>query len=371
MNAPIPIPDVLPVPAPVGLLLFLLVFTFIAHVVPMNFLLGGGILTAISHILSGKSPHHARLAKRISELMPTVVAFTVTLGIAPLLFVQVLYGHLLYSSSILMANAWFMVIPLVILGYYGVYLIRFRWERLGSHRTWVAWVVAVLFAVVGFIYTNNFTLLQRPETWLSHYLESPTTGHLNWSDSSVYPRYLHMLLGALAVAGLWFMIIGVRRKSGDLEWSNWLWRYGVRIFTHATVLNVFIGFWFMLAVPRNVLMIFMGENRIATGAFVASLACLVAAFAFIHGASRRQSRRGAFVGAGWVLAVVALMAVMRQEMRTAYLEPYFRLSELQAEPQWGVFGVFVVTLVVGLGVLAWLISALLRARSSAAPSADS
>jgi hypothetical protein len=364
MDSPIPTPDVLPLPAPVGLLLFLLVFTFVAHVVSMNFLLGGGLLTALSQILAGKYPHHARLARRISELMPTVVAFTVTLGVAPLLFVQVLYGHLLYSSSILMANAWFMVIPLVILGYYGVYLIRFRWERLGSHRVWVAWVVAVLFAVVGFIYTNNFTLLQSPETWLPHYLESPATGHLNWSDPSVYPRYLHMLLGALAVAGVWFMIIGVRRQSGDLEWSNWLWRYGVRIFTHATVLNIFVGFWFMLALPRNVLMIFMGESPVATGAFIASLVCLVAAFGFLHAASRRHSRRGAFVGVGWVLAVVALMAVMRQEMRTAYLEPYFRLSELRVEPQWSIFSVFAVTLVIGLGVLAWLISIILRAKSS-------
>ena len=134
MNSPIPTPDVLPVPAPVGLVQFLLVLTFIAHVVPMNFLLGGAVLTAISQVLSNKNPHHARLAKRISELMPAVVAFTVTLGVALLLFVQVLYGHLLYSSSVLMAYAWFMVVPIVILGYYGVYLLRFRWEKLGSHR---------------------------------------------------------------------------------------------------------------------------------------------------------------------------------------------------------------------------------------------
>jgi hypothetical protein len=333
--------------------------------------LGGGILTAISQIISCKNPHHARLAKRISELMPTVVAFTVTLGVAPLLFVQVLYGHLLYSSSILMANAWFMVIPLVVLGYYGVYLLRFRWEKLGGHRSWMAWVVAALFAVVGFIYTNNFTLMLRPEAWLPHYLESPATGHLNWSDASVYPRYLHMLFGTLAVAGVWFMIIGARKKSGDIEWSNWLWRYGVRVFTLATALNIIIGFWFMLAVPRNVLMIFMGESAVATGAFIASLACLLAAFGFLHAASRRQSCRGAYIGVGWVLAVVALMAVMRQEMRAAYLETYFRLGELQAAPQWDVFGVFAVTLLIGLGVLAWLISVVLRAQSSPSSTADS
>jgi hypothetical protein len=234
----------------------------------------------------------------------------------------------------------------------------------------VAWMVAVFFAVVGFIYTNNFSLLQRPETWLAHYLESPSTGHLNWSDASVYPRYSHMLLGALAVAGVWFMIIGARRKSGDLEWSNWLWRYGVKLFTRITVLNILIGLWFMLTLPRNVLMIFMGESRIATGAFVASVFFLAAAFGFLHAASRRESRRGAFIGAGCALAVVVLMALMRQEMRRAYLEPFFHLGELQVEPQWGVFSVFAVTLVIGLGVLGWLLSVLFHTKSSPEPSAD-
>jgi hypothetical protein len=216
---------------------------------------------------------------------------------------------------------------------------------------------------VGFIYSNNFSLMQHPEIWSEHYFEAPATGHLNWSDPSLYPRYLHMLVGAVAMAGLWFMILGARRRSGDAEWSNWVWRYGVRVFTLATALNIFIGFWFLLAVPRRVMMIFMGENRVATMAFVASLACLVGAFGFIHAAARRQSPRGAFVGAGLVLAVVALMAVMRQEMRAAYLEPYFRLDELQVAPQWGVFSIFAVSLLLGLGVIAWLIVVIHRAKT--------
>jgi hypothetical protein len=335
----------------------------------MNLLFGGGILAAISHIRSGRDPNHARLAKRISELMPIAISLAVTLGVAPLLFVQVLYGHLLYSSSILMANAWFLVVPLVILGYYGAYLLRFRWDRLGRRRTLVAWCVAIVFAAVGFIYSNNFTLMLRPETWSAHYFEGSAGGRLNWSDPSLYPRYLHMLIGAVAVAGVWILILGIRRRSGDVEWSNWACRYGGRLFAHATSLNIIIGFWFMLSVPRRAMLIFMGRESVATGAFVGSLVCIMAAFIFIGKASRRQDRRAGILGTGSLLAVLALMAVMRHQMRTAYLEPYFRVEQLQVEPQWGVFALFVVVLLIGLALVGWLVSVVLRAKPAESPPA--
>ena len=358
----IPTPDVLPIPAPVWLLQVLLIFTFLLHLVPMNFLFGGGLLSLVSHTRAKKDPHHERLARRISELMPSVISFTVTLGVAPLLFVQVLYGHLLYSSSILMARAWFLVVPLVIVGYYGAYLLRFRWGRLGAARPILAWGMAVLFAVVGFIYSNNFSLVQRPEVWKAQYLANPAGGHLNWSDPALYPRYLHMLLGAIAVAGVWFMIIGVRRRSGDADWSDWLMKYGARVFTYATTVNIIVGFWFLVALPRRVMMIFMGRNPAATAVFIVSLVFILGTFGAIHVAAKRRSGRVMMMGAASLTIVLTLMAVMRQQVRAAYLEPHFRLEQLTVEPQWGVFALFVVTLVLALGTLAWLIKVVLGAR---------
>ncbi len=364
MNPPIPVPDVLPLPAPAGLIQFLLVLTFILHLVPMNFLLGGSILAGFSHLFSKRNENHARLARRLSELIPATVAMTVTLGVAPLLFVQVLYGHLLYSSSILMANAWFLVVPLVIIGYYGVYLLRFKWDRLGAFRPYVAWGLAALFVGVGFIYSNNFSLMQRPDTWKSHYFASPATGHLDLSDAALYPRYLHMLLGAVAVAGVWVLLIGARRRSGDDRWSNWAMRYGGRVFTQTTLLNIVVGFWFMISVPRRAMMIFMGKNMLATVAFMAALVFIMGALHLLGRASRRKQPRLAFIGAGMLLVVLALMAIMRQEMRAAYLEPYFRLDQLQAQPQWGVFVVFVVTLLLGLAAVGWLVRVVLTAKKA-------
>src|SRR4030066_1191384 len=116
----IPVIDPMPLPAPFWLFKFLLVFTFILHIIAMNFMLGGGIIAFFARLFS-KSENHQRLFEDTSRKIPSLLAATITLGVAPLLFVQVLYGQFFYTSSILMAWPWFLVIVLLTVGYYGFY----------------------------------------------------------------------------------------------------------------------------------------------------------------------------------------------------------------------------------------------------------
>src|SRR5271165_6599219 len=121
MNWSLPHLDPMPLPAPVWLLRTLLLLTFFLHVLFMNCLLGGTTITLVCMMRRTTSAFSARLAGDLGRLLPSVFAFTITLGVAPLLFLQVMYGHLLYTSSILIGVPWLAVIGLVILAYYGVY----------------------------------------------------------------------------------------------------------------------------------------------------------------------------------------------------------------------------------------------------------
>jgi hypothetical protein len=358
----VPLPDVLPLPAPVWLLELLLLLTFVAHVVPMNFLLGGSLLAAVSHTRGAGEPRHRELARRIAQAMPVVIAFTITLGIAPLLFLQTLYGHLFYSSSILVARAWFLVIPLVIVGYYGAYWMRFRWDDLGGARTGLAWLLALVFAGVAFIYSNNLSLLMRPESWAAHYLADPGGGRLNLADPSLYPRYLHMVMGALAVASVWTMWLGVRRRAEDPDWSSWAVAHGARLFVGVTLVNLVVGSWFLFALPREITLLFMGRGALPTALLVGGLTCAMAAVGIVWQAGR-SSRPMPLVVAGSILllAAIGFMAVIRHTVRKAMLEPFFRLDELAVQPQWGVFAVFAALLLIGLAVVAWLVVTAARA----------
>ncbi|HEY4644318.1 MAG TPA: hypothetical protein VIH68_06335, partial [Bacteroidota bacterium] len=132
----VPDADPLGLPAPFWFLKALLILTFVLHVIPMNFALGGGFIAAASHFIGrkGRAAYHLMLSRSLSRMLPIAIAFTITLGVAPLLFLQVLYGQYFYTSSIFLAWPWLTVILLLLLSYYGFYLYAFRWESLGEKQ---------------------------------------------------------------------------------------------------------------------------------------------------------------------------------------------------------------------------------------------
>ncbi|MEJ2057351.1 MAG: hypothetical protein P8X39_05885 [Desulfofustis sp.] len=125
MQPYIPTADTIPVAW--GWFQFLLLLTFPVHLLAMNAMIGGLTIGIVQHFRGGETP--ARLAHRIAFSLPLVIAFAVNFGVAPLLFLQVLYGHFIYTSSVLMGIFWISVIPLLIVAYYGAYLYDFKLLR--------------------------------------------------------------------------------------------------------------------------------------------------------------------------------------------------------------------------------------------------
>ena len=214
MVFPIPNPDPMPLPAPVWLLRLLLLLTFFLHVLFMNCLWGGSAVALVCRLRRKNSAFCCAACRTISgRLLPSVFAFTITLGVAPLLFLQVMYGQFLYTSSILIGVAWLAIIALVVLAYYGVYFLSMKGPEHQGAATAILTVVVLLLAAVAFIYSNNFTLMLAPERWVPLYRGNAGGWHLNWSEPSLLPRYLHFVLGALAVSGLGLIVMGLGQQD--------------------------------------------------------------------------------------------------------------------------------------------------------------
>ncbi len=161
---PIPHVDPLPLPGPVWLFTALLLVVFTLHVAAMNSALGGGIWTLWNYLRGRHSehPYSRRLANELATMLPVFLAFTVTLGVAALLFVQVLFGNFLYASSILIGVLWLAVIPLVMVAYYGFYYFSYTAEKgKGISGCVLAISVCVLLGIA-FIFVNNMTLMESP-----------------------------------------------------------------------------------------------------------------------------------------------------------------------------------------------------------------
>ena len=363
---PIPDPDPIPLPGPVWLFTGLLLLTFLLHLIPMNLIVGGGILTAVSHFRwrrgGAAADHHRHLAAVASRAFPATVAFTITLGVAPLLFVQVLYGQLYFTSSVLMAWPWLAVVALLLLGYYGAYWHSLRFRELGPRAAWLALAVSLTFLAITFLFVNNLSLLQNPAVWRALYLEDPQGLRVYaLRDAGVVPRFLHFLLASLAVSGLAVGGLGLARRGRDADFAAWAGRYGVRWFAGATAAQALVGPWFLLAQPERVRAAFLGASAPDAALLGGAILLAVAALAILGGGEGLAPPRFA-AGAGAAGATVILMVVVRQRVRTLWLEPAFAVDRLPASPQWGAILLFAVLLLAALGLVGWMLSQFLGAR---------
>ena len=356
----IPDPDPIPLPAPVGLLRFLLLLTFVLHLLAMNFALGGSLLTLLSHVRARGARadigrNHRRLIALLARALPAAIAFTVTLGVAPLLFVQVLYGPLFFSSSVLMAWPWLAVVALLLLGYYAAYWHTFQHATSGRAAPWVVLGMSGLFLGIAFLFVNNFSLLQNPEVWRPLYLHARRGLHLYalW-DGSVVFRFLHFLLPALALTGLTVAAMGLRHEGVDPAFGRWAKTYGGRWFAGATLLQFGSGVWFLSVQPPRVRDALLGGNPADSMLLLAAAGFALAALATLVPPSR-MSRARLCLGSAAIGLTVVLMALLRQRVRTLWLEPHFRYETLPVASQWGAILVFLVLLLTGIGLVGWML----------------
>ena len=208
----------------------------------------------------------------------------------------------------------------------------------------------LLLLAIGFIYVNNFTLMLTPQRWLAMYRHSTAGLNLNWTEASLVPRYLHFMLGAFAIAGLAIFIAGVRKRS--TEYGQWMLKQGLPWFVVPTVVNYLVGMWFMMALPRPVLLDLFTGNPL--GALLIGLGMLLplAAVAHVLLAARAENPLlHARLAVVTTLLTLVVMVALRQLVRHAFVAPFVQLGALPVRPQWSVIALFLLLFVAGLATL--------------------
>ena len=348
----IPVADPSPLPAPYWVFKLLLNLTFFLHILAMNVLLGGGLLALLAKWKSNTSAYSERLFYEISRMLPSILPTTITLGVAPLLFVQVLYGQFFYTSSIIVGWSWFLVLGLLTVAYYGFYYASFRKRAQSDRAAWAVSISLLLITAIGFIYSNNMTLSLTPGRWGSKYFSSPAGWSLNIDEGTLVPRFLHFFVAAIAVGGLLIAVKGLLRLKAEKDYARYLIRFGAKAFMYATMTQFLVGIWFLGALPGAQRMLFMGNNYLATALFALAVVGAIGTIVLISGALHCENPvPGLYSGTALTVLVVALMVISRDTLRDAYLQPYLLASPTRI--QWEVFPLFLLVFLAGLFV--WLI----------------
>ena len=340
------IPSADTIPVAWGWFQFLLLLTFPVHLLAMNAMIGGLAIGVVQHFMGGDT--RIRLAHRIAIMLPLVIAFAVNFGVAPLLFLQVLYGQFIYTSSILIGMFWIAVVPILIIAYYGAYLYDFKFKGLGSVGKWLALAVLMLLLCIGYFFSNNMLLMTLPERF-SEYFQHRDGSLLVSGQSEFLPRYLHMMTGALAVGGLFVALLGRFRSKATPELSAHAAVVGMKTFFLMTAVNTGLGIWYLISLPKQQMMLFMGGDLAATVCFVLALLLVVGVLV----SSYRQQLAVTMTG---TVVLVYLMSFLRSWLRTDLLADYFNLSQLQVEPQYSSMFLFLACLAGGVVCVGWLIA---------------
>lgn len=167
----------------------------------------GGLFYAI-YGFTRKDENHQRLARAMLELSKVSVSLAIVIGVAPLLFYQVIYDPLWYASANLSASWYMMFIVFLLIGYYliwGAYFTRMK----SGIATFFSIAGVIFLLLVGFIiHVVNYQSL-FPEKWVDWYTSGGTT--MNHSGWNIYTfnlfRYLSLLVfPSMSVIGVFMML---------------------------------------------------------------------------------------------------------------------------------------------------------------------
>lgn len=326
-------PDYDVLPAPLWLLTALHVLTLTLHFAAMGCLFGG-LLTLFTARLPGGLEHPS--ARRMVKLFPTLMAATVTLGVAPLLFAQLVYGRVLYSAAIVSGWFWLGVPIAAMLAYAFLYAAAFTKKGVAHTRFWLLLALAGL-VYVSLTYSSVFSLAERPDAQKSYY-EGDPTGLVWHPDVGAWIfRWLHMLTGAFTVGGFFLGLLG-RKDKATLDKGKLLFMLGTgAAFVTGTIHLITLG---------DSLLPFMKSS----GSWSLTVGVLAAIAAVPLYLMQRWVSAGVSLGVG-----ILGMVHARHALRDVRLAEHFDATALRVDPQWGVFALFVVCLLVALGAVAWML----------------
>jgi len=351
----VPMPDAAPVPGPLWLFQFLLVFTFVLHLVFVNLTLGGTLLAAWARLASGgrEGDFRTALASRLASINGYGVSLAITTGVAPLLFIQVLYGQYFYPATILLGWIWFCLLVVLMVGYYALYLHKFRSEP--SRPASAVWLVvsALMFLLVAAVQVMVNLLHAQPGRWA----DARANPWVILGDPTYLPRLAHFVFAAVGFSALvvcWWAVRRARKGGGELEEamarSTWKW------VLWTTLLELVDGFLLLLVLPEEVLGRLMkggaGVHLPLTLGILLGLALLVLLARTADPVDRPGMVNTAML---LMLGSMAAMAVTRHQLRGQYLAEYTSRYHIAEAPQWGIFLLFAVVLVAGLATVAWMV----------------
>lgn len=201
-----------PVSGPSVVYLALYLGTLCLHAVLMSYVLAGSGYVAAATVLGARD--RDPVARVLADWLPFGLGLAITAGVAPLLFLQILYKESFYTANLLLFHRWMAMVPVLIVGFYLLYVGKSEraraWPR--PARAAAAVVAFVCFGFAAWSWTGNHLVALERARWVELYL----TRGIPVPSPAMLLRLAMWLAGSVPIMA---MIVGwqLRRQGGDAD----------------------------------------------------------------------------------------------------------------------------------------------------------
>lgn len=336
------------------------VLTFAMHIFFVQLMLGGSVATLYGAYST--NPYWRRLGATMLEIAKVSVSVAIVIGVAPLLFVQVVYDPHWYTSNVLSADWVIGFIILLILAYWAMYYFYFQNSKQKDKTQqpksrWSMILSLGLMLLVGFImHTLTYQIL-HPELWKEWYMQN---GQLDYSGSSLHGynpwRFAFFISMAFPVAGA--MMVTYRRfksvrEDADMPYLNWVAEVGKKWMLMGSVASTVLYIAWMMTLPET------------AGDFATSFWGIIGGVAIVFYAVwslvrlKGEARVCSYMALPMGLVVGLVIAISREVLRYDILNGFFNYDffDYKIVMDWYSTGLFFLTFaIVGGSVLAYFLT---------------
>ena len=286
--------------------------TLVLHVVVMNYVVAGALLVAGAAVyrLFGEYCDATRnMVAIVKDWLPLALGVTITLGVAPLLFVQMLYKHAFYTANLLLFHRWMAILPVLIIAFYLLYLQKTKWLEARSKllQAAVALGVLLMFLFVAWSWSENHLLsLAGQETWTEQY----AAGRWWHRSAELPPRLSLWMIGSLATFAVllaWQMVGTATTQAAR--------RLALIAFTGAGG-AVLAAIWYALVLPESVTSTLKQPTQMVLLA-IGGVALVTYLFGWSRIASSGRLARVSLLTASGGIGVAIVVATLLREIRRA------------------------------------------------------
>lgn len=334
------------VPAHPVLFQALMVITWVLHIAFVHLTLGCAGLSIYAFHRRGRGAHWQRLSLTLTQVAKVGVSLLIVLGVAPLLFTQVIYDPQWYASNVL-SGAWAIGFIFTLIVAYCSWFAFYYVNQPGArrHAGVYAWLALALFLLDGLIMHALSYQALLPGQWMGWYAPGgvvDTSGHA--LHAIQWPRYLFMIGLSLPAAGVFLLAYAqycAVRTDIDAGYLAFARALGQRLATVGYALClVLLAAWQAVqpagaGLALHPLALLLGASLLAMALWLRGLTPTAHGYRPLLGG----------------LGVLALLAVWREVIRIHHLRPFgYDIATYPVHMDWPSTGLFFSTFI-GVGGL--------------------